>query len=102
METLIYFAILVILAEILGTIGGFGSSVFFVPIAALFFDFHSVLGLTALFHLASNLSKISLFRNGVEWSIILRMGIPAITLVVVGALLAKSTTGNWKSGFLFL
>ena len=54
------FLALALLAEIIGTIGGFGSSVFFVPIGNFYFDFHSVLGLTAIFHLSSNVS-ISFF-----------------------------------------
>ena len=33
-----------LIAEIIGTIGGFGSSVFFVPIGNFYFDFHSVFG----------------------------------------------------------
>ncbi len=41
----VFFA-LAISAETIGTLGGFESSVFFVSIAN--FDFHSVLGLTAL------------------------------------------------------
>ena len=40
------FFLIALLSEIVGTIGGFGSSVFFVPLAGLFFDFHTVLALT--------------------------------------------------------
>jgi len=61
-ERTLLFLALALLAEILGTLGGFGSSVFFVPIANLFFDFESVLDITALFHLSGNLSKLGLFR----------------------------------------
>ncbi|GAK91298.1 hypothetical protein JCM19297_795 [Nonlabens ulvanivorans] len=50
----------------LGTVGGFGSSVFFVPIANFYFDFQSVLGITALFHLSSNVTKIAFFRKGLD------------------------------------
>ena len=47
MEHLVYFILLALLCEILGTVGGFGSSLFFVPIAGFFLDFQSVLGTTA-------------------------------------------------------
>jgi uncharacterized membrane protein YfcA len=57
------FLLLALLAEIIGTVGGFGSSVFFVPVANFYFDFQTVLGITALFHVASNLSKIAMFRK---------------------------------------
>lgn len=91
METyeLILFVFLALIAEIIGTISGFGSSVFFVPVAAYFFDFHSVLGITAVFHIFSNISKIVFFRKGVNWKIVLNMGVPAVLFVSLGALLSK-------------
>ena len=64
----VVFLLLALIAEIIGTIGGFGSSVFFVPIGNFYFDFYSVLGLTAVFHLSSNLSKIFLFKKGHSWA----------------------------------
>ncbi len=89
MENLIYFILLAMLAEILGTVGGFGSSIFFVPIAGLFFDFHSVLGITALFHLSSNVIKIAAFKKGFDKRIVLQIGVPAVVFVIGGAFLTK-------------
>lgn len=83
------FIILTLIAEILGTVGGFGSSVFFVPIANFFLDFQSVLGITALFHLASNLSKIAMFRKGLDKKVILQLGLPAVIFVIIGAFFSK-------------
>lgn len=67
----------------------FGSSVFFVPIAAYFFDFQTVLGITAVFHIFSNITKIVFFRKGVNWKIVLYLGVPAVIFVSLGALLSK-------------
>jgi uncharacterized membrane protein YfcA len=89
LENLPLFILLILLAEILGTIGGFGSSLFFVPIAGYFLDFHSVLGITALFHVSSNLSKIALFRKGFDKKLIISIGIPAVLFVTIGAFLSK-------------
>jgi uncharacterized membrane protein YfcA len=83
------FVILSLLAEVLGTVGGFGSSVFFVPIANFFFDFQSVLGITALFHLSSNVTKIAFFKKGIDKSLILYLGIPAVIFVSIGAYFSK-------------
>lgn len=83
------FVILSLLAEILGTVGGFGSSVFFVPIANFFFDFQSVLGITALFHLSSNITKIAFFKKGLDKNLILYLGVPAVIFVLVGAYFSK-------------
>jgi uncharacterized membrane protein YfcA len=88
-DHLIWFIALSLLAEIVGTVGGFGSSLLFVPIAGFFLDFHSVLGITAMFHLASNISKIALFRNGFDKKLILQMGIPSVLFVGLGAFLSK-------------
>lgn len=83
------FLLLALIAEIIGTIGGFGSSVFFVPLGNFYFDFYSVLGLTALFHLSSNLSKIFLFKKGLDKRLLLRIGIPSVVFVIVGGLLSR-------------
>ncbi len=89
MENLPLFILLALLAEILGTVGGFGSSLFFIPIAGYFLDFHSVLGITALFHVSSNLAKIAFFRKGFDKKLIAFIGIPAVSFVIVGAFLSK-------------
>jgi uncharacterized membrane protein YfcA len=79
------FVALAFISEILGTISGFGSSILFVPIASLFFDFKSVLGITAVFHIFSNLSKIALFRDGIHKDIVIKLGLTAIIFVIIGA-----------------
>jgi len=89
LEYLYLFILLALLAEILGTVGGFGSSLFFVPIASYFLDFHSVLGITALFHVSSNLSKIAFFRKGFDKRLVISIGIPSVVFVIAGAFLSK-------------
>ena len=86
---------LAIIAEVLGTIGGFGSSLFFIPIAGFFLDFHSVLGITALFHVSSNLSKIALFRNGIDKKLIVYLGIPAVIFVIIGAYFSNQMKSDY-------
>ncbi|VXB87877.1 putative membrane transporter protein [Flavobacterium sp. 9AF] len=83
----IVFLFFAVLAEIVGTIGGFGSSVFFVPLASFFFDFQTVLGLTAIFHLSSNISKIALFRKGLDKKLLLYIGLPSVIFVIIGGIL---------------
>lgn len=85
----IVFLLLALLAEIVGTIGGFGSSVFFVPIGTFFFDFHSVLGLTAIFHLSSNISKIYLFKQGLNKKLLINIGVPSVIFVTIGAYISQ-------------
>ena len=89
MEKYIYFFILAFVAEFIGTISGFGSSILFVPLASMFFDFKAVLAITAVFHVFSNLSKIYLFKTGIQKDIVLKLGIPAVVFVIIGALLTN-------------
>lgn len=90
MDNLLLFILLALLAEILGTVGGFGSSLFFVPIASYFLDFHSVLGVTAVYHVSSNLAKIALFRKGFDKKLLISMGIPAVIFVIAGAYFSRN------------
>ncbi len=83
------FYVLALLAEVVGTVGGFGSSVFFVPIANQFFSFHEVLGITAMLHVFSNLSKLLLFRHGIDKKLLLQLGLPAIVFVLIGGVLTR-------------
>ena len=94
------FLLLALVAEVIGTIGGFGSSVFFVPLGNFYFDFYSVLGLTAIFHLSSNLSKIFLFKKGLDKKLLLNIGIPSVIFVIVGGFLSKIINSDFLEIFL--
>ncbi len=87
--SLILFYFLALIAEILGTIGGFGSSIFLIPIAGLFFDFQTVLAITGLLHVFSNIIKIILFNKGVDYKLVLKVGLPSVVFVFIGALLTR-------------
>lgn len=64
------------------------------PVASLFFDFKIVLGITAVFHVFSNISKIILFKKGIDKNISIKLGIPAIAFVIIGALLTNYIPTN--------
>jgi uncharacterized membrane protein YfcA len=89
MEKYVLFYFLALIAEILGTLSGFGSSILFVPLASYFFDIKYVLGITAMFHVFSNLSKIYFFHKQIDKNIIIKLGLPAIVFVLIGAILSK-------------
>lgn len=96
----ILFLFLSLFAEIIGTIGGFGSSVFFVPIANFYFDFQSVLGLTAIYHLSSNLSKIFVFKQGIDKRLLLSIGLPSVIFVIIGGFLTQFIQTTYLELFL--
>lgn len=84
MEHLAFFALLLV-AEVLGTVGGFGSSMLVMPLAGLFLPFEQALGLTAVFHVFSNGAKMFLFRQAASKRLLLWLGVPAVIGVIIGA-----------------
>ncbi|HLC91177.1 MAG TPA: sulfite exporter TauE/SafE family protein [Candidatus Nanoarchaeia archaeon] len=88
----ILFFLSAFLAGVLGTIAGFGSSTIFLPLALFFVDFKTALTLVACFHVFGNLSRMTLFRQGMDRKLILLFGIPSVILTIVGAFLVNSIT----------
>jgi uncharacterized membrane protein YfcA len=86
-EEIIFFFISALIAEIIGTMAGFGSSTIFLPLALLFVDFKTAIILVAIFHLFGNLSRTIFFRQGFDRRIILQFGVPSILFSLLGALL---------------
>jgi uncharacterized protein len=91
----ILFFIAALIAEIAGTIAGFGSSTIFLPLSLFFLPFHSALIIVAIFHVFGNLGRITFFRKGIEWNLIIKFGIPALALTIAGALFASFTGTLW-------
>lgn len=85
----LYLIIFAYFTEILGTLSGFGSSTFFVPIAVMFESFNFVLAMTAILHTFSNLSKIAIFHKKTLWKQLIHLALPSIALCGVGALLSN-------------
>lgn len=59
------------------------------PLASYFLDFHSVLGVTAVYHVFSNISKIALFRQGFDKRLVVYMGIPSVLGVIGGSIVTS-------------
>jgi uncharacterized membrane protein YfcA len=88
---------LFLMAEVLGTVSGFGSSAFFVATAQFLLGFQTVLVFTAIQHVFGNFAKIWLFRKDLNWGIALKIGIPSLLATVLGAELSKVTDAHWPS-----
>jgi uncharacterized membrane protein YfcA len=86
-EEIILFFISGLIAEIIGTMAGFGSSTIFLPLALLFVDFKTAIILVSIFHLFGNLSRIIFFREGFDRRVILQFGVPSVLLSLLGAFL---------------
>jgi uncharacterized protein len=91
MLTVLFFLV-ALLSEIVGTVAGFGSSVFFVPLACFFFEFHQVLALTSILHVFSNAAKLVFFGRHIRLRLLLLLGIPSVAAVIAGAYLSTKLT----------
>jgi len=87
-------------SEVVGTMAGFGSSTVFLPLALLFVDFKTALVLVAFLHISGNLGRISFFRHGLDWNLILKFGIPSVVLTLIGALVVGSIPQEILKGLL--
>ena len=83
------FFLFALACEIIGTLGGFGSSVLFVPLANFFFATSLVLSLTSILHVFSNTAKLWLFRKTISKHLFLLYGIPSLIFTLLGAYLTK-------------
>lgn len=79
------FLLVALISEILGTVGGFGSSAIFVPLAGFFYGLQTVLALTGILHVFSNAAKLILFRKTISYKIVLWIGVPSVIMVIAGA-----------------
>jgi uncharacterized membrane protein YfcA len=86
-EEEILFFLSALVAEIIGTMAGFGSSTIFLPLALFFVDFKTAIILVAIFHLFGNLGRITFFRQGFDKKIIFQFGVPSVLLSLLGAFL---------------
>lgn len=84
-EPLFFVAALV--SAVVGTAVGFGSSTVFQPLALFFVDFRTALVLVAVFHVFSNISRLALFRKGIDKKMLVRFGLPSVATTLVGAIL---------------
>jgi uncharacterized protein len=83
----ILFFLSALVAEIIGTMAGFGSSTIFLPLALFFVDFKTAIILVAIFHLFGNLGRITFFRQGFDKKIMFQFGVPSVLLSLLGAFL---------------
>lgn len=64
---------------------GFGLGTLLMPVFALFFPIQLAIAMTAVVHLLNNLFKLTLLGKHASRQAVLRFGLPAIVLAIVGA-----------------
>jgi uncharacterized membrane protein YfcA len=82
---LLLFLASALVAEVIGTMAGFGAATILTPIAALFMDIKTAIVFVACFHLFGNASRLSFFGRRVRWDIWMSFGIAGIACSFLGA-----------------
>jgi uncharacterized membrane protein YfcA len=81
------FLLIALIAEVVGTVAGFGSSTIALPLSLFIFDFHTALTLVAFLHIFGNAAKLYFFRQGLDTGLLVKFGVPSVIFTIVGALL---------------
>jgi uncharacterized membrane protein YfcA len=79
-----------LLAEITGTISGFGSSSILLPMVHQLFDYQNALILVAIYHIFGNASRLSMTYRHWDKKIFFLFGIPSVIATIIGASLVES------------
>ena len=85
--TTIIITITAFLASLLTLFSGFGLGTILMPVVAIFFPVAVAVAMTAFVHLLNNLFKLVVLWRRIDWSVVLRFGLPAMIATVPGALL---------------
>ena len=80
-------SLLTISASALGTVSGFGISTLMVPIMLFFLPYSETLLVVGVVHWFGDVSKLFIFKKGLNWKILLAFGIPGIIAAYIGAAL---------------
>jgi uncharacterized membrane protein YfcA len=84
-EEIIYITLLTFLASIIGTLAGFGISTIMVPVLLLIFPLPQTLLLAGIVHWFNDVWKLTLFREGIKWKLLLAFGLPGLVTSFVGS-----------------
>ncbi len=86
--------LVVIVANAVGTLTGFGLSTVMIPVMVLFYPLAEALLFVGIVHWFGDVWKLVLFREGIRWKLILSFGFPGIIATIVGASLVFSISGT--------
>lgn len=80
------FLVVVLVADVIGTIAGFGTATTLTPAAAFFLEVKAAILVVAILHVVGNVWKVTLFR-AVSWPIFVPFGATSIICSFLGATL---------------
>lgn len=78
-------SIITFLATLIGTLTGFGSSIFMIPILLLWLPLTQTILIAGIVHLFVQVWKVLLFRTHVRWKLIVAFSVPGSLATYLGA-----------------
>ncbi len=94
MVNIIIITLVTILANMVGTLSGFGLGTIMTPILLFFLPFTQTILLVAVIHWFHNIWKVYFFRYGIDWKVLLYFGMPSVIGSFFGALLVCGRPEN--------
>lgn len=85
---ILYIALLTLVAAAVGTMTGFGTSTIMIPVLAVFLPPVEAIFLVAIIHWFGNVWKVTLFRSGFNWRLLLLFGVVGLATSYLGAFLS--------------
>ncbi|MBI2633389.1 MAG: sulfite exporter TauE/SafE family protein [Parcubacteria group bacterium] len=82
---ILYITLLTLIAAAIGTITGFGTSTLMIPVLVIFFPPVEAIFLVAIIHWFGDLWKVSLFRKGFSWRLLILFGVVGLATSYLGA-----------------
>jgi uncharacterized membrane protein YfcA len=82
-------------AEVIGTVAGFGAATILTPVAVLFMDVKLAIALVAIFHFFGNASRLAFFGRHIRWSLWAQFGLAGILCSFAGARVAVTLSSAW-------
>lgn len=91
-DSYLIFIVTALLAEIIGTVAGFGASTVLLPVAALLYPLPTAIAYTALFHSIGTVWRTTFFARSINWKIAIMFGLPSLVMSYFGAGLLSSVS----------
>ncbi|MES2567921.1 MAG: sulfite exporter TauE/SafE family protein [Bacteroidota bacterium] len=78
-----------LLASFLTFFSGFGLGTILLPVFSIYYEPPIAVALTAIVHFLNNTFKIGLVYKNINWSVVLKFGMPSLIAAIIGAFLLK-------------
>ncbi len=102
MEEMILIAGISFIANIIGTVSGFGVGTIMTPLLVLIMPYGQMILFVCIVHWFHDLFKIFFFKSGIDWKLFIYFGIPTIVAASIGALFVSETQSSVLTSLLGL